>query len=238
MSPPFRILEECASTNDEAKRWASQGAPHGSWIMAHRQTGGRGRLGRKWLGEEGNLYFSIILRVDHFPHLTWLPMLCAVASVQTLRKFAPQVALQIKWPNDLWISGCKLGGILCESSGGYVIAGVGLNLKGAPNGADFLQPATALEGVLGKPLDPQQVAQTLALQVLRALEQLEEQGPESLAQFYDSVAVFRPGQEVEWADGKGKVLGLGSAGELRVQTPAGERRLFADDVRVRAHSNL
>jgi BirA family biotin operon repressor/biotin-[acetyl-CoA-carboxylase] ligase len=57
-----QLIEECESTNNLARELAEGGFPHGTWVAAKEQSGGRGRLGRQWVGERGNLFLSVVLR--------------------------------------------------------------------------------------------------------------------------------------------------------------------------------
>lgn len=132
-------IEELAlidSTNSELLRRAAGGQfLHGSMLMAHAQTAGRGRSGRQWVSppadaQYGNLYFSMMLELP--VAVAQLPPLSLALGVSARRALAlPSV--QLKWPNDLQIDGQKLGGILAElaraSSGScQVVAGIGINI--------------------------------------------------------------------------------------------------------------
>lgn len=231
MSAPFRILNECASTNDEAKRWAAEGVPHGAWVLARRQTQGRGRLGREWLSGDGNLFLSIILRVEAFVHLTWLPLLVAAATVEALQFEDPNVPFRLKWPNDIWLGNGKLGGVLCESSNGVVVAGIGLNLNEAPLG-ELMYPAATLREYTGRQYRPDVIAARIAWVLLQKLQTLLDHGPGELRRFYDQHALFSAGTSVEWNGHRGEVLGLGEMSELRVRSMGRVVSLFAEDVRV------
>ncbi len=125
--------EEITSTNDHAKELAAKGAPHGTVILANRQTGGRGRMGRTFLSPGGmGVYLSVILRPQCKPedlmHLTCAAALAACDAVSA----ATGLDADIKWTNDLVINGRKLGGILTELSFSgdridYAIIGIGIN---------------------------------------------------------------------------------------------------------------
>lgn len=229
MNSPFRLLEECASTNDEAKRWAAEGAPHGAWVQAKRQTHGRGRQGRIWLGGEGNLFLSVILRLDGFSQFTWLPLMTAISAVQAMQFEVPDLPFRIKWPNDVWLNDGKLGGVLCESAGGVVVAGVGLNLAEKPRG-ELLYPVTALSEQSGRSHSPEVLAARTAWNLVQAVHSVPSRGTIEIQEFYDRHAQFPVGTAVSWADQEGEVLGLGPAGELRVRVQGFERSLYAEDV--------
>lgn len=112
---------------------ARGGAPHGSLVLAKEQTAGRGRFGRRWESDRGGLYLSILLKPAPEDPISLLPHLTAVAATEALREMTG-LEVKIRWPNDLFASGRKLGGILCEGSfRGSVpenfVAGIGINVN-------------------------------------------------------------------------------------------------------------
>lgn len=141
------------STNDEAKRRLKnlEDVPEGTVIWAAEQTRGRGRHGRRWHSQLGNLYCSLILKPSKsLLEIAQLSLMMAVCVGETLSKWIPDSeSITYKWPNDVLIHGQKISGILLEtefSPGSYdnptVILGVGINLKTCP---DFVvYPTTCL----------------------------------------------------------------------------------------------
>lgn len=134
----IHFFDTLPSTNDLAKKYAEQGAPHGSAVIAARQSQGRGRLGKSWYSTPGKgLYCSIIVRpsplaITDYPKITLVAGLAVAVAVERITG----VSAQLKWPNDIFLSGRKGGGILAESSSlneppeqRYVIIGIGLNLS-------------------------------------------------------------------------------------------------------------
>lgn len=144
-------LASVDSTNTRAKEMAASGAPEGTLIAAREQTAGRGRHGNSWQSMEGNLFASVILRPDiSAADVGQLSFLIAVALAQTLKEILPaDTDMGLKWPNDILINGRKCAGILLESEGGsngalpWVVAGMGVNLAAAPEGAVSLPQAGA-----------------------------------------------------------------------------------------------
>lgn len=143
-------LGDVGSTNTECLMRARNGEEGGLWITAVRQTGGRGRRGRPWISEAGNLYASLLL-IDPAPlaRLASLPLAVAVAVHDAVRQVLPADAapLEIKWPNDLLIGRRKVSGILLEGEklkdGRYaLVIGIGVNIAFKPEGTPF--PATCL----------------------------------------------------------------------------------------------
>jgi BirA family biotin operon repressor/biotin-[acetyl-CoA-carboxylase] ligase len=145
-------LTETASTNAEAMRLAVAGERGPVWILADRQTGGRGRSGRSWASLPGNLHASMLFSAaSPLGVAGQLSLVAGVAVIDALRAagtFAAADAPRLKWPNDILIGNAKLGGILIESTsnvpgpGISVIVGVGLNLAAAPE--DLGRAATFL----------------------------------------------------------------------------------------------
>lgn len=131
----LRTLAETESTNDDALAWARAGAPDGALVIAGAQRRGRGRHGNRWLSPAGeNLTGSLVIRPKLFaadaPPVT-LAVGLAVRDAVAARITSP---VQLKWPNDVWVLGEKIAGILVESvvSGREVqalIVGVGLNVE-------------------------------------------------------------------------------------------------------------
>ena len=126
-----RLYQTTESTMDDAAEWARDGADEGAVVVAETQTASRGRLGRRWVSDTGNLYFSVLFRPD--PDA--LPLLSPLAGVAVARAIRQVAGLypSIKWPNDVMIDGRKVAGILAESalSGSriqHAIVGIGINV--------------------------------------------------------------------------------------------------------------
>jgi len=147
----FQILEydTLESTNDEARRLAEEGGRDGLVIRADQQTAGRGRRGREWVSDAGNLFASIVLRPEvPIAQIATLPFVAAVALGDMLvPKLDPAMGPHYKWPNDVLINDRKVAGILLESGGSrtglWVVLGLGINLASHPDEAMF--PATSLK---------------------------------------------------------------------------------------------
>ena len=151
MPPSFRsvILDEIDSTNRDAFQRAQAGEVGPLWIMARRQTAGRGRSGRQWASEPGNLYASLLVKLACSPAVVpQLSLLAGVAVMDAIAQAAGGVApgLRLKWPNDVLIGQAKCAGILAESISGHdavtAVVGTGLNLAWHPT--DLGRAATNL----------------------------------------------------------------------------------------------
>jgi BirA family biotin operon repressor/biotin-[acetyl-CoA-carboxylase] ligase len=144
-------LDEAGSTNAEAQRLAAEGAPDGTIVWARRQTAGRGRRGRGWTSEEGNLYLSLLLRPDvPAPRCLQLGFVTANVVADTVASVLPRHAyVHCKWPNDVLVEGRKVAGILLEAgpmrhgTPEWLVIGVGVNVRHHPDDAQF--PATDLD---------------------------------------------------------------------------------------------
>jgi BirA family biotin operon repressor/biotin-[acetyl-CoA-carboxylase] ligase len=131
------VLEETESTNDVAWQAAERGAAAGFVVFAERQTKGRGQYGRRWQSAPYlGLWFSVLLRpAMTLPESPKLTSLLAEAVAETIRD-ETGCATRIKPPNDIYVSGRKVAGVLVEgrtaNDGSYVaVAGIGINVNQA-----------------------------------------------------------------------------------------------------------
>ncbi|WP_421838903.1 biotin--[acetyl-CoA-carboxylase] ligase [Novosphingobium sp.] len=134
--PLIKVVAEIASTNSALlARLANGEAPaEGHWLVADRQTSGRGRAGRVWTGGLGNFMGSTAVALRDSEALPQTLALVAGVSVhRALKAVVPALSgLSLKWPNDLLVGEAKLGGILLERQRDAVIVGIGVNLSEAP----------------------------------------------------------------------------------------------------------
>ncbi len=147
---------ETVSTNLDAQA----GVP-GDVFTADYQTAGRGRLNHTWHAAAGqNLLMSVVLDVAHQPPeaVATLPLVAGLAVIEGLVPLLP-IAPQLKWPNDIWVDGKKLCGILCARHGEGVIAGLGVNVRETSFPPEIADRTTSL-ALLG--------AETVEIPVVRA----------------------------------------------------------------------
>ncbi|WP_159975943.1 MULTISPECIES: biotin--[acetyl-CoA-carboxylase] ligase [unclassified Novosphingobium] len=132
----IHTVAETGSTNADLVARISGGdyLPEGDWLIADRQTAGKGRLGRAWNDGSGNFMGSTAVRLaPGDPSPASLALLTGLAVHEALSVFVPEGRdLLLKWPNDLLLGGGKVAGILLEMTGGVVIVGIGVNLANAP----------------------------------------------------------------------------------------------------------
>lgn len=136
---------QTASTNDDAAALSRTLTGAKFIISAERQSQGRGRRGRAWVGCEGNLFFSQGLTAE-LRSLGQIVCLSALSLCQTVQGLLPAPhKVQIKWPNDILVDDCKISGTLLEKGeGDYLIIGTGVNIKQAPQGVNPLYQTAAL----------------------------------------------------------------------------------------------
>lgn len=165
----IRVFQETTSTNDVIEKLARDGVNEGVVVFAESQTKGRGRMGRRWMSPPGKgLWFSILLR----PHLrptaiTQITVIAATALVRAIRR-ETGLTPDIKWPNDIWMRGRKVAGVLTEMSAEmdhvkHVTLGIGLdiNLEQGDLPPELQAIASSLRIEAGRKLDRPQIAATL-----------------------------------------------------------------------------
>lgn len=145
----IEYFEELVSTNDMAKAAAREGAPALYTVVADRQTGGRGRLGRSFLSPLGGTYFSTLLRPALARTEYGIITPYAALAVHRAVKDLMDLSLEIKWINDLLLGGKKVCGILAESGEDregkpFVILGIGINTGSAPLPPELAEIATSV----------------------------------------------------------------------------------------------
>ena len=137
------------STNAEALARGRAGERGPLWITARAQTAGRGRRGRTWVSEPGNLFATLLLTDPAPPErAAQLSFVAALATHDAITALAPAPRLAFKWPNDVLLDGQKLAGILIEAEGTPLIVaiGIGVNCRHHPDGTAYL--ATDLAGAV------------------------------------------------------------------------------------------
>jgi BirA family transcriptional regulator, biotin operon repressor / biotin---[acetyl-CoA-carboxylase] ligase len=229
-------LAEVGSTNTECLERARKGALSGLWITAGRQTVGRGRRGRAWFSEPGNLYASLLL-IDPAPmdRLGSLPLAVAVAVQDAVSRIMPLDApdVLIKWPNDILVDRRKVCGILIEGETlpdgrhGLVI-GIGINVAVAPDAP--LYPVATLRdfGASASPEDLfahlfQSMAETLSLWDRgRGIAAVMERWKEVAGGIGENITVNLPDRSIS-----GRFAGIDDTGLLKLETDDGGTRVIA-----------
>ncbi len=173
LGEPLFFYQEVGSTNDIAMDLATQGASHGTVVIAEGQTAGRGQRGKKWHTVPGSgLAVSVILKPSSFKGEDWMKYhaLGALAVVEALEWYG--LELWIKWPNDVLLRGKKVAGILVEASWEgeqveYVILGIGVNVCRDPliENWVFDLPAISIEETLKEQIDWHELLKRILLRL-------------------------------------------------------------------------
>lgn len=239
-------FEETTSSNIEAKRLAEEGAPHGTLVVAEKQTAGRGRRGRQWDSPAGkNIYFTILLRPQIKPDKASMLTLVMAHSVQRAITEIVGENVKIKWPNDVVMNGKKICGILTEMTMDLeqpeissVIIGTGINVGNEDFDKELREKATSLFLETGKKWKRAQIIEA----VMNCFEEDYQKviQAESLAPILDEynqrlvnkdaiVRVLEPGNEYV-----ALAKGINKEGHLLVEKEDGKlTEVYAGEVSVR-----
>ena len=241
----LQVVAEIGSTNDAAVAAGHAGEPEGMAILADRQTGGRGRLGRAWASVAGlGVYTSVLLRPGVPPQRTpLLTILAGLATADAIRGVT-HVEPRLKWPNDVLLDGRKVAGILTEMATvgqrvGHVVVGIGINVHHRQTDfpADVQATATSVSLVAGRRVERGELAAAL----YNALDTwyevfLGEDRAAILAAARERTATL--GRAVTVVSGperwQGTALDLDEDGALMVRDQGGiTHRVLAADVSIR-----
>jgi len=225
-----------SSTNDVAGVLAERGAPEGCVVVANAQSAGRGRLGRSWVSPPGaGLYVSAILRPK--PDAPLLTIAAGVAVAEGIQS-ATGLVVDLKWPNDAFVQGRKVAGILAEANssaaGSHVIVGFGINIMPAAYPPDVAVRATSIEGELGRAVDRGLLLSECLVSLSSRYSDLQSGRVGDVADAWRLRAAATFGRRVR-GDVGGVVLdgvaeNLDETGALIVRTAAGLARVTAGEV--------
>jgi BirA family biotin operon repressor/biotin-[acetyl-CoA-carboxylase] ligase len=236
------VLPELPSTNTELMRRARLGRADPVLLVAECQTAGRGRLGRHWSSHRADeqmpgrvthaaasLTFSLGLALS-LQDWSGLSLAVGLSVAQSLH---PEVRL--KWPNDLWFDGRKLGGILIETASvgasRYAVIGVGLNIE-LPRAQDLRTPPAAVRELLPS-MDAAQALGCVALPLVQTVLRFVSEGFAPLGSAFHARDVLY-GHAVECTDGTvGPARGVDASGALLVHTASGLKKISSAEVSVR-----
>ena len=236
----IHTVTETGSTNTDLAVRLSGGeaVAEGYWLVADRQTAGKGRQGRTWFDGFGNFMGSTIVRIAAGdPPAASLALLSGLALQEVVSPLLPPPsAALLKWPNDLMVGPAKLAGILLERVGDAVIVGIGVNLAHAPQveGRDTIALAA-----FGPALDRTLFAENLARQFSQELARWRNFGLDLLVRRWLAAAhpvgtrlvVGEPGE----VPLEGDFAGLTGDGALQLRLADGTTRIIhAGEVRLAA----
>lgn len=232
------VFEELASTSTKLMRRLARGeaVQEGYWIVADRQTAGRGRHGRSWFDGAGNFMGStFVSQRAGDPPLSTLALVAGLAVQATIdEQLGVGRQAVLKWPNDVLVDGAKIAGILLEGAQGGVVVGIGVNLEVAPK---VLGRATTALRKLGSTISRNTFAQLLADTFDREVERWRTYGLEPILGRWQAAAhpvgtpllVGEPGE----AQLEGTFAGLNPDGSLQLRLADGAlRAIHAGEVNL------
>jgi BirA family biotin operon repressor/biotin-[acetyl-CoA-carboxylase] ligase len=214
------------STNRVAMELGYAAEPEGTVVMAEAQTAGRGRSGRLWHSERGTgLYFTVLLRPRLSP--AQAPLLTMLAGISAYNAIEAQTGLvtELKWPNDLWLNGKKLGGILTEmhaepNAVRFVIVGIGINVNQEKFPAELSSIATSLRKESGRMTYRLELLARLLMQFESDYNRFLREGPAFVVDRFQNLSSFAQGRRVRVDTGvesyAGTTAGLSAEGLLLV----------------------
>lgn len=240
----LHYYEEIGSTNDEAFRLGTRGAPEGTVLIANSQSAGKGRMQRVWHSPAGaNIYTSIILRPDCEPaRAPQISIAAGVAVAEALNPYC-QYRAQLKWPNDVLIEGKKVCGVLAQmkmagAAIDFVVVGIGINvnLRREQFPKDIEEIATSLSLEAGHELSRRELIFRLYENLTKWYKNLMNRGFEPVRDAWLGLAPMI-GQTVKVMFREeavsGKAVGLDEDGSLMLRTDQNETlRVSAGDATI------
>ncbi|MGB7348019.1 MAG: biotin--[acetyl-CoA-carboxylase] ligase [Pirellulaceae bacterium] len=242
---------EVTSTNSAALDDVRQGTLSDEQLprlyLADKQTGGRGRHGRTWLSSDDSLTFSLLTRrtVDRSETATLWPIAVGVAIARAIEFCFAPVKAQLKWPNDIYLDGGKVAGILLETTHGTpetVVIGIGINVNtaphasgstGMPSGSDGIN-AKSIASVVGRPNNRYELLSPLVQQVIEATQVVVDSPSEFISEFRRRC--WLSGKQVTYQENglpKSAICrGINDDGELLLETVAGTKTCHTGEVNL------
>lgn len=236
--------KQLESTNTKIDELAAEGAKHGIVVVADAQSAGRGRRGRSWESPAGdNIYMSVLLRPELNPQEAPMLTMVMAHSVAKAIEARLNLKLQIKWPNDLIISGKKVCGILTEMSLkgtdiDYITVGVGVNVNTRTFPEELCDKATSLYLECRKETEREPLIEDIVTIFREEYAQfMKERNLSFLLDEYNQMLVNR-GKEVRVLEPGNEytayAIGMTETGELLVKTgDENEQKIYAGEVSVR-----
>ncbi len=233
-------LETIDSTSSEARRRAQSGAADSTVVWALEQSAGRGRMGRSWVSEPGNLYASIVLRPSCGPErATEFAFVAANALAEAIATVLPGADVTCKWPNDLLVGGRKVAGILLEAETGpsgsldFLVVGIGINVGHHPDDDAVRFPATDINAEGATEMTIGELLESVCFQFHRQRKLWEHAGFRLIREAWlerayglgGMIALRLPERTVG-----GTFQGIDEQGALLLKTDGGVERILAGDV--------
>jgi BirA family biotin operon repressor/biotin-[acetyl-CoA-carboxylase] ligase len=237
----LEIFDSIDSTNTYLLQQVKQHGISGWVCFAEEQTAGRGRRGRTWFSPQGaNIYCSILWDFSQ-QNVSNLGVATAVIIANVLQKYGVSSGIQLKWPNDVLFEGRKLGGILLERTGSFVVIGIGINLFLPPEmDTELAARAIDLAAITQQKIARNKLAGLLINELLMMLPIFAEQGLSAFLQEWRKYDALINQQILVHAAEKvfmGKMCGINNKGELLLLDPQNNLHAFCyGEVTVRAVS--
>lgn len=234
MGRPAIFFERVPSTNGAAMSAAEAGCPEGTLIVAEMQTVGRGRKGRVWISFAGtSIVVSLVLETGTARE--GLTAIFALATLQALEGFATGV--MIKWPNDLYIAGRKIAGILAEGRGRFFVMGMGLNVNENAADLEAIEPgASSLLEATGQRHDRGVVLARILERFEHIYDRWQREGFAPFVSIIEQRLLYM-GEAVTIESGtevvRGRMRGITGEGYLRLSVGESERIFGAGDLSLR-----
>lgn len=236
--PRFHHFAVVDSTNDLALELARQGEPEGTIVTAGRQLNGKGRLGRSWWDEPGqSVLMSVILPAEPetAPQLAFVASLAAADCLSGLC----ELDIKLKWPNDIMLHGCKLGGVLIETAPevAKAVVGIGINVNQIALPPELAGIATSIAIGRGTCLDVDDLTIELCHSLFSAFDDWSARGFEEILNRWRNYmwGAGRQAQvDTEGDTFSGQISGVDPSGALLVRRADGAERVViaADSVRI------
>ena len=229
----FELLVWLRETDSTQKRLKEGDFPCGTVFVADIQKEGKGRKGRRWESQEGGLYFSFVLCGEDFSKPFQIPLLAGLAISDLLDSLGIRTA--VKWPNDVYVGGKKIAGILAELVRDRIIVGIGLNVNQRSFPQELEDRATSLYLVTGREWDRKEVLLGVLEKLEEYLSEYREKGFGEFRRRIDEKLLFK-GEEVVIISEKptaGILEGIDEEGFLILRTSEGLTKITAGDVSLR-----
>jgi len=228
--------QEIDSTNSEARRRVASGElDSGTVVVAESQVAGRGRRGSQWLSAPGaGLLMTVVLELAS-PNVPVgvVSMAVGCAVVETIRGFGADA--QLKWPNDVYVNGDKICGILVEQEGEHLLIGVGLNIHRWPDVLESSMDAISVNQILEQPVSREQVLERFLPNLLMMVSRVgtENAWLAVIANEYSCLT----GCFIQYFSGDAKCFGrfveIAADGAMVVELNGQEERVYqAHEIRV------
>lgn len=236
----LRAVESTASTMDDAKAWAREGAPTGAVAWALEQRAGRGRWQRGWSSPRGGLWFSYVWRVEFRPRAgVWelVPHAAGVAIADALER-ETRLPVRLKWPNDVLVDEKKIGGVLVEAvaaAESFAVVGVGVNANFGLDalGGELRLPATTLRLETHRDWSLEPLLASCVASLDNGFAWLVSNPAMVLAAYRSKCVTLGRRVEVDMGDRavEGVALEVADDGSLVVETAAGPVKVLAGECR-------